>query len=568
MKDMLNKTLLLLAVGSLFSLIPAAGQEQATQPEQATGQEKKETKKPAKTKSQQAGAARPKHAQATPAKPKKEEAGAAKSQQEEKMENMKPMEDMQHIQHEAAKPPQGQELKTAPQAEQEMQGMHHMGQIPMVKPEFPRLGKAQENPSGNLIRIEELEKIASEKNPTLVQANAETRAAKARQLQSGLYPNPKVGYSGQEIRGGSFGGGEQGFFVSQSVVTAGKLGLNRKISGHDVRISEMEAQEQRLRVINAVHIAYYRVLSAQEMLDTKKDLARIAGETVKTASQLRNIGQADDSEVLQAEVEQQKAEMDVMTQENTLRQEWRALAAVVGEPGLAKGTVAGILDKDLPEIDEEQAIEVLLRDSPAVAIARASVDRAQTVLTRARREPIPDIDLRAGIAHSGEFLEPSNRPVGLIGFAEAGVQIPIFNHNQGNIQAARSDIDRAEAEKKRVNLVLRERSAGVLDMYRNSQILVNQYRNQLLPRAKKAYEIVVQKYGLMTASYPQVLKTQRILYELQADYIVALKGLWVNAITLNGLLLTDGLEAPARPGDVDRPVREINVPVSQSTGRQ
>src|SRR5262249_53417498 len=98
---------------------------------------------------------------------------------------------------------QTKEPKPAPQAEQEMEQMHHMGRIPVVKPEFPKLGRAQEHPSGRLIRLEELEQMALANNPTLVQAQAEIRATKARQLQSGLYPNPTVGYSGEELRGGS-----------------------------------------------------------------------------------------------------------------------------------------------------------------------------------------------------------------------------------------------------------------------------------------------------------------------------------------------------------------------------
>jgi len=454
---------------------------------------------------------------------------------------------------------------------QEMQGMHQHMNIPALKPELPRLGRAQESPSGKLIQLEELEEMALEKNPTLRQANAEIAAAKARQLQSGLYPNPKVGYSGDEIRGGSFGGGEQGFFVSQPIVTAGKLGLNRKMFGQDVRISEIESQEQSLRVMNAVRIGYFRVLSAQEMLDAKKDVARIAGDAVKTAGQLRNVGQADESEVLQAEVEQQKLEMDVLMRENTLRQEWRALAAVVGNPGLEMGTVAGYLDRNLPELDEQKAIEVLLRESPSVAIAQAGVDRAEVALTRARREPIPDIELRAGLSQDREFLNPAGHPVGLIGFAEIGVQLHIFNRNQGNVQAARKDIERAQAETKRVELALRERSATILDMYRNSQIMVSQYRNQLLPRAQRAYELLLNRHGVMTASYPQVLKAQETLFQLQDGYISALEGLWVNAITLQGLLLTDGLEPPARPGEIDMPVREINVPTQPRalpSGRQ
>ncbi len=554
MRRAMKKFLLAVMVSAVLQVPAAAGQQNTTPPQQAPEQEKKQTKRPTKTRSRKAGVA--------PSQP----SAAAKKKEGPKIPEKAGQEmDMERMQPEAPKPPEGQQPQQpqpAPQAQEEMQRMQHMGRIPLVKPEFPKLGRAQENPSGRLIRLEELEEIALTHNPTLVQAESEIRAAKARQLQSGLYPNPTVGYSGEEIRRGSFGGGEQGFFVSQSIVTAGKLGLNRKIFGQDVRISEMEAREQRLRVMNAVRLAYYRVLSAQEMLDTKKDLARIAGETVKTASQLRNIGQADESEVLQAEVEQQKVEMAVMMQENILRQEWRALAAVVGNPGLEIGTVEGSLEKDLPDLGEQQAVDTLLRDSPAVGIAQASVDRARAMLARARREPIPDLQVRAGLQRNGELLEPVRRAVGLQGFAEVGVQIPVFNRNQGNVQAARSNIERAEQERKRVELVLRERSAAVLQMYRNSQIMVERYRNQLLPRAQKAYELIVQKYGLMTASYPQVLTAQRTLFQLQTDYISALEGLWMNAITLRGLLLTDGLEPPARPSEIDLPVREINVPMS------
>ncbi len=464
-------------------------------------------------------------------------------------------------QQETKKPQETRKPQPSP-SEQEMQHMQHMGWIPLVKPEFPQLGKSQQNPSGRLIHLEELEQMALANNPTLAQAEAETQATMARQLQSGLYPNPVVGYSGEEIRGGSFGGGQQGFFVSQTFVTAGKLALNRKVLGHEVRISQIEGEEQRLRVMNGVKLAYYRVLAAQEMLDTKKDLVRIAGEAVKTARQLRNIGQADDAEVLQAEVEQQQLKMAVSMQENTLRQAWRALAALVGNPALEIGTVAGNLDKDLPDLDEQQVIDRLVKESPAVRIARVAVHRAEAALVRARREPVPDIEVRAGLQRNGELLEPTRRAAGLQGFAEVGVQIPIFNRNQGNVQAARATIERTKGEEKRVELVLRERSSSVLQMYQNSRIAVESYRNQILPRAQKAYELVVQKYGLMLGSYPQVLSVQRTLFRLQTDYIAALEGLWMNSITLRGLLLTDGLEAPARPGEIDLPVREINVPTS------
>ena len=103
----------------------------------------------------------------------------------------------------------------------------HPMQMTVVRPEYPRMSRAQENAKGALFTLEQAEKIAGEANPTLRQTEAEIRASKARLQQSGLYPNPTVAYTGDEIRGGSVGGGKQGFFVQQTVVTGGKLSLSR-----------------------------------------------------------------------------------------------------------------------------------------------------------------------------------------------------------------------------------------------------------------------------------------------------------------------------------------------------
>ncbi|MGC1417051.1 MAG: TolC family protein, partial [Candidatus Acidiferrum sp.] len=149
------------------------------------------------------------------------------------------------------------------------------------------------------------------------------------------------------------------------------------------------------------------------------------------------------------------------------------------------------------------------------------------------------------------------------GLAEASVELPLFNRNQGNITAALANIDRTEQEKTRVALTLRERAATVVDEYANAKLMAVEYRDEMLPQAKKAYSLLVDKYGKMLASYPRVLDAQRKLYELQIEYIAALEGVWTNGLALQGYLLTDGLEAPARPAEVDRPIRETNVPMPE-----
>ncbi len=433
----------------------------------------------------------------------------------------------------AAGPVHAQEMQMPPQEQ------HHQMNIPVVKPEYPRMGRSQENAKGSLITLEQVQKIAIESNPTLRQAEAEIRAAKARQQQSGLYPNPTVAYTGDEIRGGSVGGGKQGFFVQQTVVTGGKLGLSREVFGKDVKLAEIEAEEQKMRVQSAVKMAFLRVLAAQELLDARRDMATIAQDAAETQRRLMNTGQADESEVLEAEVEAQRMRMNARIQENTLREEWRSLTAVIGRPDLPLTTVAGDLEKAWPEVNEEEVVEAIAKQSPAVRIADVAEVRAQSILGRVRRERIPDVQVRGGMEYNHELLGSVPFAKGWEGIAEVALQIPLFNRNQGNVAAARADIDRAGQEKKRISLTLRE--------------------------AKKAYGLMVEKYGQMLASYPRVLDTQRKLYEMQIEYIAALEGVWTNGIALQGYLLTDGLEAPARPSEVDRPVRETNVPMPERT---
>ncbi|HZS71982.1 MAG TPA: TolC family protein [Candidatus Acidoferrum sp.] len=434
-----------------------------------------------------------------------------------------------------------------------------------LKPEFPEMRRAQKQARRELLTLEQALSAARESNPTLRQAEAELRSAKARQRQAGLYPNPSIGYTGDEIRGGTAGGGKQGFFVEQRIVTAGKLGATKAAFGKDVELATTEAEEQRTRVETAVRLAFLRVLAAQEMLETRRGLANIAQEAETTQHRLANTGQADETEVLAAEIEAERMRIAARMQENTLREEWRALAAVLGRPELPLQVVSGDLETEWVDLKEEDTIETLVKNSPAARIADTAAARAQVELARSKKEAFPDVVLRGGLEYNNEQLGAPPHATGWEGIAEASVEIPLFNRNQGNVAAAGAQLDRAQQEKRRISLALRERASIVMDEYANARLTVREYKAELLPRARKAYSLMFDRYGQMLASYPRVLEAQRRLFELHMEYIAALESLWTSGITLQGFLLTDGLEAPAKPGDVDRPVRETNVPTPERT---
>src|SRR5438874_2445639 len=84
----------------------------------------------------------------------------------------------------------------------QMQHEHSEATSQSRKLEFPRLGRAQSDGKESLFTIDHALETARQNNPTLHQAEAGIRAARARAQQAALYPNPTVGYAGDEIRGG------------------------------------------------------------------------------------------------------------------------------------------------------------------------------------------------------------------------------------------------------------------------------------------------------------------------------------------------------------------------------
>jgi outer membrane protein, heavy metal efflux system len=405
------------------------------------------------------------------------------------------------------------------------------------------------NPQAPPLTLSELEKMALAHNPTLAESRADVRASAGRRLQSGLYPNPTIGYEGREITGGVYRGGEHGFFVDQPIVTGGKLGLSRKVFATEEEQAKSVAAMQQTRVVNAVRMAYYQALAAQEEVDLRSNLAGLAGQASDVSHKLANAGQADEPDVLEARVEAGRASLDLLSAKADQERTWRELAAVVGDPALAMRPLAGKLDDGLPQLDRSQALDAILAGSPEVQAASLGVTRAEAAAKRARAERFPDVDLRAGVDYNFELLGSMGQPVGWEGEASVGIQIPIFNRNQGNVQTAEAEVEHARQELERVKLGLRRQFAGVFRDYADADETARRYRDQILPDAEKAYRLYLGKYQEMAAAYPQVLIAQRTLFQLREEYTRGLVAEWESAIAIQGYLLSDGLAAPVAPGE-------------------
>jgi cobalt-zinc-cadmium efflux system outer membrane protein len=402
---------------------------------------------------------------------------------------------------------------------------------------------AQGAPSAPMT-LEKLQEIALARNPSLTAARADIDVARGRALEAGQFPNPTVGYTGEEISGGpTIRGGEHGVFIEQTIPISGKLGLSRAVFTREAEQAEALAAAQRQRVMNMVRALYFEALVAERQIEAADRIAAIAREAVDIAKQLYNVGLADHPDVLESEVEDQRARIEVTSAKNRRDRVWLRLAAAVGDPALTPAPLAGNADAT-PTLDREQVLARVLRESPEIKAARAAIDRGGAAVSRAKRETTPDLFLRGGPRYNRELLESSPitgapRPVGWEATVEVGVTIPLWNRNQGGIAAAQADRTRAEAELTRLELGLRSRLAGVFAEYATARQSAETYRVEVLPRAEQAYQMYLKRYREMAAAYPQVLNAQRSWAQAQRDYLDALATTWRTAVQLEGFLLDD-----------------------------
>ena len=420
------------------------------------------------------------------------------------------------------------------------------------------LTEASQRPA---MRLKDFEDLALANNPTLKQANEIVQRSAGQARQAGLYPNPSLGFEGGEIRGGAYGGGELGPFVQQTIVLGGKLGLRRRVFEAQRREDQLGASEQRYRLLSDVTQEFYSALAAQEVVKLRRDLLKIAQDAVETAHQLANVGQADAPDLLQAEVEAEQAKVEYVAAQGSYLQVFNTLAAVAGKPELPASPVEGSLD-DWPRLDSGQIIETILRECPSVKRAQEAVARAEAELRSAHREAVPDLQLRAGLQQNRQLLEPevsNTYRVGLQGFVTAGVNIPVFNRNQGNTAAAKAELAKAQEEVTRVQLLLRRMAQPLLQAYLTEQVEAERYKSEMIPRAARAYQLYLDKYRQMASAYPQVIISQRTLFQLRLGYIQTLENLWKSAIALQNFTLSGGLDAPAPSGNSST---TINLPNS------
>ena len=392
--------------------------------------------------------------------------------------------------------------------------------------------------------LQELEALALANSPAIKRANADAAASHGQVIQAGLHPNPTTGYQADQVQPNlkipegstASGAGQQGGFISLLIKTAGKLALAQKVAGFDYINALVAVRAAQVTVTTQVRSAYFTALVAQENLIVNKALADMADALYDL--QLRRVAAGIDAgyEPLQVYAQSVMIRNAHAQGEATARSSWKQLAAAVGQPDLPQAPLAGKADAAPPAIDEEAAKGWILERHTDLLTARNTFAQGQANLLLQKKVPIPDLS-------TNQYHQYDNAAQVYQFGVQLGVQLPIFDRNQGNIRSAQSRIVSNGLAIEATRNDLFGRLAEAHGRYRANALAVANYRDKVLPSLTQAYRAIVRRYQTEPDKVPfdDIVLAQQNVTQAMQSYLTALDAQWRAVVDVANITQIDEL---------------------------
>jgi len=382
-----------------------------------------------------------------------------------------------------------------------------------------------------VLTLEGALKRALEESPELASRSWELRGQDALAVQAGLAPNPQLQVETENFAGSGafsgFGASETTLGLAQRLETAGKRRKRRRAAELGAEAAAWVVEEARLRVVERVTSAFARVVAAQQAVSIMSEQVQIAESSQEATRRLVDAGATPPVEVTRDRVAVATARIDRVRAVRQLEAARVALSRMWGSPTADFGEVVGKVGPVLPPPSLGDLRSVLSKN-PALAAWDSEVSRRKALVELQDARGIPDVTAAAGM----RWLAQPDDAALVAGFS---VPIPFFDRNQGARAAARSDVRRAQSERRAEEAALgAELESTYQELVARREEIVG-LREQALPAARDAFDGVRDGYRQGLFRNTDVLDAQRTLVELRLREIDAVRAYHVAYAALQRL---------------------------------
>jgi cobalt-zinc-cadmium efflux system outer membrane protein len=295
---------------------------------------------------------------------------------------------------------------------------------------------------------------------------------------------------------------------------------------------QVRAAEQ--RVLTDVRVAYYEVLVAERRLELARTLVSVEQRAVTVTRRLIEAAETNRVTLLQTQLELANAQITETNANVAWQAAWRSLAALMGEPSLAPAPLAGDPTVMPPLLEWHCVADRVVTAHPLVIQAHERADEARWKLKRAAADNIPNVQAQAGPQYD---YSTGNTIVGV----NVALNIPLFDHQQGNFRRYEGEIVSAEQDSERIRLGLIEQAAVVFGRYDSARQEVERYQSGILVEAAEMLQLAQDGYEAGEIGYLAWLTAQRANFQSRLALLNACQRTWSAYFEIEGQLLTGSL---------------------------
>lgn len=389
-------------------------------------------------------------------------------------------------------------------------------------PPSPQPPTPVENPAG-ILTLQDAIRLALAQNPDLAAFAWETRARESLTLQAGVLPNPVLSVLAEDLGASSYEGVPESLAavepqttiqLSQLVELGGKRAARKELAETDRDLAAWDYEAARIGVLTQVARAFIDVLAAQETVALTERTREAVAQVHQSVSARVAAGVVSPIEETKAEISLASVRVESEQARRQLDAARGRLAATWGSTEASFQSVAGDLSETppLPALGE---LKARIAGSPYLARWAAEISQRQAAVVLEQSKRIPDVEVSGGFRRYTDLRENA--------FVIGGsISLPLFNRNQGGIEAARTRLTKAYEERRATEARVAAALAEAYGALASAHAAVTALRSAVLPGARQTFEAVNEGYRAGKFGYLDVLDAQRTFIGASSQYVRAL----------------------------------------------
>lgn len=323
-----------------------------------------------------------------------------------------------------------------------------------------------------VISRDEAEVIFLKNNIDVITQKLQISQAEAREVQAKYWPNPKLSisevnlwrtYGIEELPPlvGNWGKSSQiSAEIEQVIQTAGKRRKTIELQQIEVEGAKFELQEVLRELKKSLRNTVTEILYNQEQQKVYRSQISSIEKLTKSYNNQLNLGNISKAEYVRLKAQEVEFKKKLITLQQEIEDEQLELKALLMLPSSSYIVISGSLmlpEKQLSELEAPQWIEKAKENRPDILILKNTEKYAAKNLDIQNAMKTPDVAVSVGYDRGGNIMKD---------FIGLGVSfdLPVFDRNKGNIQAAKLELEKSQLETHK-NLLKSE--IEVMSVFRN-----------------------------------------------------------------------------------------------------